>query len=202
MKSLTIFTTLLAISAAKKCVVRNPVDNTKNDLAPVFNEDTPSDDETPVNVDDNTPVEKEDDSAIENSDIEDSENKSKGKLPADFKWGAATAAYQVEGAWNEDGRGESVWDHFTHLYPKNVESGDRSNPDSTNGNVACDSYHKFDEDIKMMKIMNANHYRFSMSWSRLFPDGQAKKVDGKWNVNEKGAEYYDMMINTLIENDI
>ena len=125
------------------------------------------------------------------------------KLPSDFKWGAATAAYQVEGAWKTDGRGESVWDHFTHLYPENVESGDRSNPDSTNGNVACDSYHKFDEDIKMMKIMKATHYRFSISWSRLFPDGEARKgADGKWNVNEKGADYYNMVIDTLIENHI
>jgi len=124
------------------------------------------------------------------------------KLPADFKWGAATAAYQVEGAWNEEGRGESVWDHFTHLYPKNVESGDRTNPDSTNGNVACDSYHKFDEDIKMMKIMNAKYYRFSISWPRLFPSGEARKEGDQWNVNELGAQYYDQVVNKLLENNI
>jgi len=202
MKYITIFSTLLAVSAAKKCVVKNvadnaAADNTENTMDPVFNDDVVSDEESTVNVDDTTPLDNDEDSSVETSDKESS-----GKLPSDFKWGAATAAYQVEGAWNEGGRGESVWDHFTHLYPKNVESGDRSNPNSTNGNVACDSYHKFDEDIKMMKIMNANHYRFSMSWSRLFPDGQAKKVDGKWNVNEEGAQYYDMMIDTLIENDI
>jgi len=164
MKSLTIFATLLAATAAKKCTVKKVV----KCKAPAVE-----------------PAEEE-----------------KKKLPSDFKWGAATAAYQVEGAWDTDGRGESVWDHFTHLYPKNVESGDRTNPDSTNGNVACDSYHKFDEDIKMMKIMNANHYRFSISWPRLFPDGQARKVDGKWNVNQKGADYYNMVIDTLLENDI
>jgi len=201
MKSLTIFTTLLAVSAAKKCVVKAPADvdaSTVDVKAPA--DDIQSEEEAPVNVDDDktNPLENDEDSAPE----ETSDKENSGKLPSSFKWGAATAAYQVEGAWNEGGRGESVWDHFTHLYPKNVESGDRSNPNSTNGNVACDSYHKFDEDIKMMKIMKANHYRFSISWSRLFPDGQAKKVKGKWNVNEEGAEYYDMMIDTLIENDI
>nr|AQU14339.1 beta-glucosidase [uncultured fungus] len=203
MKTLSIFTTLLAVSAAKKCVVRNPTDSAKtNDVKAPVTDDIPSDNETPVNVDENTPLDKEEDSGIENSDIENSEDKPKGKLPADFKWGAATAAYQVEGAWNTEGRGESVWDHFTHLYPMNVESSDRSNEDSTNGNVACDSYHKFDQDIAMMKIMKANHYRFSISWPRLFPEGQAKKVKGKWNVNKEGVEYYDMVIDTLLENNI
>jgi len=134
---------------------------------------------------------------------EEKELKGKKKLPADFKWGAATAAYQIEGAWNVDGRGESVWDHFTHEYPMNVQSGDRSNKYSTNGDIACDSYNKFEEDLKLLKIMNAKYYRFSLSWVRLFPDGQAKKdKDGKWNVNEKGAEYYDNIINTLLKNDI
>jgi len=142
------------------------------------------------------------DSGVEDSGDEESNIKNLKKLPADFKWGAATAAYQVEGAWNEDGRGESVWDHFTHLYPHNVESGDRKNTDSTNGNVACDSYHKFEEDIKMLKIMNAKYYRFSISWPRLFPDGQAKKVNGKWNVNELGAAYYDTLVNALLANNI
>jgi beta-glucosidase len=197
MKSLTIFTTLLAVTAAKKCVVNTAA---TNDAAAV----SEVEDAAPIN--ENSEAEEVSAPALENN--EDSGEESDGneagkkKLPSYFKWGAATAAYQVEGAWNTDGRGESVWDHFTHLYPKNVESGDRSNLDSTNGNVACDSYNKFDEDIKMMKIMHANHYRFSISWPRLFPNGQARKVDGKWNVNEKGAEYYDMVINTLIANDI
>jgi beta-glucosidase len=191
MKTLTIFTTLLAVSAAKKCIVKEPANAA--DVADVASE---AENDTAVVSDDETkPI-------VEDEDSNDEPEK-KGKLPSDFKWGAATAAYQVEGAWNTDGRGESVWDHFTHLYPKNVESGDRTNKDSTNGNVACDSYHKFDEDIKMMKIMNANHYRFSISWSRLFPEGVAEKdKNGKWIVNEKGVEYYDMVINTLLENDI
>ncbi|OUM67692.1 glycoside hydrolase family 1 protein [Piromyces sp. E2] len=182
MKTLSVFAALLAVTAAKA----------------VANESSDSDVESAVEVDAPVDVDdiKEVDSGVE-SDLPEMK-----KLPSSFKWGAATAAYQVEGAWNEDGRGESVWDHFTHLYPHNVESGDRSNPNSTNGNVACDSYHKFDEDIKMMKIMKANHYRFSISWPRLFPDGQARKVNGQWNVNQKGADYYNMVIDTLIENGI
>jgi len=176
MKTLTLFITLLAATTAKKCIVKQTDKVEDSDI------DIPSDEEGEIN--------------------NESEVETNGKLPSDFKWGAATAAYQVEGAWNVDGRGESVWDHFTHLYPLNVESGDRTNENSTNGNVACDSYHKFDEDIKMMKIMHANHYRFSISWPRLFPDGQARKTDGKWNVNQKGTDYYNMVIDTLLENDI
>ncbi|OUM60955.1 glycoside hydrolase family 1 protein [Piromyces sp. E2] len=189
MKSLTIFTTLLAVYSIKAHVVDidSNVESDSDDINDVSNDD-------PFST-----VSVEEDS--ENDNIGE-EEKGKGKLPADFKWGTATAAYQIEGAWNEDGRGESVWDHFTHLYPKNVYARDRSNPNATNGNVACDSYHKFEEDIKLMKIMNANSYRFSISWSRVFPDGQARKVDGKWNVNEKGAAYYDTLINALLENDI
>jgi len=151
MKTLTLFITLLAATTAKKCIVKQTDKVEDSDI------DIPSDEEGEIN--------------------NESEVETNGKLPSDFKWGAATAAYQVEGAWNVDGRGESVWDHFTHLYPLNVESGDRTNENSTNGNVACDSYHKFDEDIKMMKIMHANHYRFSISWPRLFPDGQARKTE-------------------------
>jgi len=212
MKTLSVFTTLLAVTAAKKCIVRETAAPAADDNAiaseaeaediPIVNDVPAADanvgsDDEPADVDADA---DNNDAPDLGSDVES--DAEKVKLPSDFKWGAATAAYQVEGAWNEDGRGESVWDHFTHLYPKNVESGDRSNPDSTNGNVACDSYHKFDEDIKMMKIMKATHYRFSISWSRLFPDGQARKVDGKWNVNQKGADYYNMVIDTLLENEI
>jgi len=123
------------------------------------------------------------------------------KLPFNFKWGAATSAYQIEGAWNEN-RGDSIWDYFSHVYPSNIESGDRSIPTSTNGDIACDSFNKFEEDVKLLKIMNANHYSFSISWPRLFPDGQSRKVNNKWNVIEESAKYYDMVIDTLIENGI
>jgi len=197
MKTLTVFTTLLAVTAAKKCVVKDTaaadvaVNSDVEDVAPV-DAAVASDDEA---ADVNAPLVDDEDSAVESAE-------EKVKLPSDFKWGAATAAYQVEGAWNEDGRGESVWDHFTHLYPHNVETLKSGDQDFISGNVACDSYHKFDEDIKMMKIMRANHYRFSISWSRLFPDGEARKVNGVWNVNEKGEEYYNMVIDTLLENEI
>ncbi|ORX86728.1 putative cellulase [Anaeromyces robustus] len=196
MKTLTVFTTLLAVSAAKKCIVKPKANaNAGESSEPdnVLSTDEDSNDEPSNNG--NEPTDNDRAELVEKARAE-------GKLPSDFKWGAATAAYQVEGAWKEDGRGESVWDHFTHLYPHNVETGRPGNEDSISGNVACDSYHKFDEDIKMMKIMKANHYRFSISWSRLFPDGQAKKEEGKWNVNEKGVEYYNSVINKLIENDI
>jgi len=208
MKSLTIFTTLLAAYSTNKYLVKAHVVDSES-LTEILLDEAPTEinNDAPIEViidEDSTLEDVNEDSTLEdiNEDSDFDTTEKTGKLPADFKWGSATAAYQIEGAWNEDGRGESVWDHFTHLYPKNVYSRDRSNPNSTNGNVACDSYHKFDEDIKMMKIMNANHYRFSISWSRVFPDGQAKKIDGKWNNNEKGAAYYDTLINALIENDI
>eukprot|EP00833_Pecoramyces_ruminatium_P012262 jgi/Orpsp1_1/1186294/evm.model.d7180000049502.1 len=197
MKTLTVFSALLAVSAAKKCIVKS------NDAAVASDAE-----EINGNLDDvvDSGVESDgDDELLDLSTVDygdDIDVNTVKKLPSDFKWGAATAAYQVEGAWDEEGRGESVWDHFTHLYPKNVESGDRSKDFSTNGNIACDSYHKFDEDVKMLKIMNAKYYRFSLSWPRLFPDGQARKEDGEWNNNEAGAQYYDMVIDTLLENDI
>jgi len=203
MKTLTLFTTLLAATAAKKCIVKDTTNPSKAEgsetetIEGELNNDVDSADESENNGDDNEPLDLSTVDYGDNVDMTDLK-----KLPADFKWGAATAAYQVEGAWNEDGRKESVWDYFTHLYPKNVESGDRSIDFSTNGNRACDSYHKYEEDIKMLKIMNAKYYRFSISWSRLFPDGQAKKVDGKWNVNEKGAEYYNNLINALLDNEV
>jgi len=196
MKTLTVFSALLAVTAAKKCIV-------KSDAAVASEAEEVT---AELTAPEDSGVESgEDDELLDLSTIDygdDVDMSTVKKLPADFKWGAATAAYQVEGAWDEEGRGESVWDHFTHLYPKNVESGDRSISFSTNGDKACDSYHKSDEDIKMLKIMNAKYYRFSISWPRLFPDGQAKKVDGEWNVNEIGAEFYDSFINTLLENKI
>ncbi|ORX86731.1 beta-glucosidase [Anaeromyces robustus] len=215
MKTLTLFTTLLAVSAAKKCIVKpsssndsgiesgeeSSLNNLPSDPSNPSNPSDPSNSSDPSNPSNTDPTNPTNPGEQTNHDILVEKARAEGKLPADFKWGAATAAYQVEGAWNEDGRGESVWDHFTHLYPHNVE-GEEGNEDSISGNVACDSYHKFDEDIEMMKIMKATHYRFSISWSRLFPDGQAKKEEGKWNVNEKGVEYYNSVINKLIENNV
>ena len=84
-------------------------------------------------------------------------------FPRNFFWGAATAAYQIEGAWNEDGKGESIWDRFAHT-PGKIKNGDT-------GDIACDSYHRWREDIALMRAMNLNSYRFSISWPRIQPAG-------------------------------
>lgn len=105
----------------------------------------------------------------------------------DFVWGAATASYQIEGAWNEDGRGLSVWDVFCHE-PGNIACGHT-------GNVACDHYHRFKEDVALMRSLGIKAYRFSISWSRIFPDGTGM-------VNEKGVKFYSDLIDELLANDI
>ena len=85
-------------------------------------------------------------------------------FPNHFVWGASTAAYQIEGAWNEDGRGESIWDRFCHT-PGKIENGDT-------GDVACDHYHRWPEDIELMKRLGLNAYRFSIAWPRIYPQGR------------------------------
>lgn len=109
------------------------------------------------------------------------------QFPQDFKWGAATAAYQIEGAFNEDGRGLSIWDTFSHT-PGKVFNGD-------NGNVACDSYHRFQEDIHLIKELGISVYRFSISWPRIFPNGRGE-------INPKGLEYYHTVVDSLLKNGI
>src|SRR5690349_9199115 len=84
-------------------------------------------------------------------------------FPSDFVWGAATAAFQIEGATSEDGKGESIWDRFTQTQGKII--------DSSNANVSCDSYLRYGEDVALLKSMNLDAYRFSVSWSRIFPAG-------------------------------
>ncbi|MFW9952360.1 MAG: GH1 family beta-glucosidase [Candidatus Thorarchaeota archaeon] len=109
------------------------------------------------------------------------------KFPNNFIWGAATSSYQIEGAWNEDGKGESVWDRLSHT-PGKVQNGDT-------GDIACDHYHRFEEDINVMRQIGLKAYRFSISWPRIFPTGKGK-------VNQKGVEFYNKLINKLLENDI
>lgn len=104
-----------------------------------------------------------------------------------FVWGAATAAYQIEGAWLEDGKGPSIWDAWSQI-PGKIDSGDT-------GNTACDHYHKWEEDVEIMRNMGLKAYRFSISWSRLFPNGRGK-------VNEKGVQFYNKLINKLVEYNI
>ena len=83
-------------------------------------------------------------------------------FPDNFIWGAATAAYQIEGAWNEDGKGESIWDRFSHT-PGKVHNDD-------NGDVACDHYHRGRDDITLMRELGLQAYRFSIAWPRVLPE--------------------------------
>ena len=90
----------------------------------------------------------------------------KAKFPADFIWGTATASYQIEGAVFADGRGESIWDRFCRM-PGRVLNGDR-------GDTACDHYHRYAEDVAIMRELGVNSYRFSIAWPRVFPTGKGK----------------------------
>lgn len=111
------------------------------------------------------------------------------QFPQDFLWGVACAAYQCEGAWNEDGKGPSNWDDFCHENDgKNIKYGHT-------GDIACDHYHRFREDIALMKQMHVGCYRLSISWARIIPDG-----DGE--VNEAGLRHYDEVIDELLKNGI
>lgn len=112
----------------------------------------------------------------------------------DFVWGAATAAYQIEGAAYEDGRGESVWDVHCHDTRKNPE-GKQNILDGETGDVSCDFYHHYKEDIQRMKNMGLKAFRFSISWSRVLPDGTGR-------VNEKGLQFYSDLVDALLEAEI
>lgn len=105
-------------------------------------------------------------------------------LPADFTWGVATAAYQIEGAVAEDGRSPSIWDTFSHT-PGKVDGGDT-------GDIACDHYHRVPEDIGLIKQLGADAYRFSIAWPRVVPGG-----DGP--VNKAGLDFYDRLVDGLLE---
>jgi len=108
----------------------------------------------------------------------------KTEFPSDFVWGAATAAYQIEGAWDEDGKRESIWDRFSHT-PGTIESGDT-------GDVAADHYHRWQADIGLMGEIGLQAYRFSISWPRIFPQGRG-------SVNQPGLDFYDRLVDGLLE---
>jgi beta-glucosidase len=109
------------------------------------------------------------------------------RLAPDFLWGAATAAYQIEGAWNEDGKGPSIWDTFSHT-PGKVLNGDT-------GDVACDHYHRYRDDVELMAELGLDAYRFSVSWPRILPDGAGR-------IEPRGLDFYDRLVDELLAHGV
>jgi beta-glucosidase len=109
------------------------------------------------------------------------------QFPADFLWGCATSAYQIEGAVAADGRGRTIWDTFAHTPGKTYQG--------QTGDLADDSYHLFAEDVKLLKELGTKTYRFSIAWSRVFPEGKGRP-------NDKGMAYYDRLVDELLKNGI
>jgi len=105
-------------------------------------------------------------------------------FPDGFLWGTATASYQIEGAWKNDGKGESIWDRFAHTEGR-VKNGEH-------GDVACDSYHRWREDISLLREMNLGSYRFSIAWPRIQPQGSGP-------ANLPGLDYYSRLVDDLLE---
>src|SRR6185295_12671507 len=109
------------------------------------------------------------------------------EFPKGFLWGSATASYQVEGAVNEDGRGPSIWDTFSHTPGKVVNNA--------TGDVADDHYHRYKEDVQLMKALGVKSYRFSIAWPRVFPQGSGAP-------NPKGLDFYNHLVDELLANGI
>src|SRR5215831_20262966 len=105
------------------------------------------------------------------------------RFPDGFYWGVATSAYQIEGAWDEDGKGASIWDTYAHT-PGNIENDD-------NGDVANDHYHRYEEDVGLLESIGATAYRFSIAWPRIFPEGTGKP-------NPKGLDFYTRLVDALL----
>ena len=108
-------------------------------------------------------------------------------FPRNFLWGVATSSYQIEGAWNEDGKGESIWDRFSHTPGKIV--------DQSTGDVACDHYHRWQQDLDLMQALGLQAYRFSIAWPRILPQGRGP-------VNEMGLDFYDRLVDGLLARGI
>lgn len=109
------------------------------------------------------------------------------EFPSSFTWGASTAAYQIEGAWDKEGKGQSIWDTFSHT-PGKVHGGDT-------GDVACNHYYLYKLDVVLMKQLGLDAYRFSTAWTRLFPSGRGKP-------NRVGRDFYDRLIDELLVHEI
>lgn len=108
-------------------------------------------------------------------------------FPKDFVWGTATSSYQIEGATSEDGRGESIWDRFCKT-PGNIV-------DASDGSIACDHYHRYPEDVALMRELGIPAYRFSMAWPRIFPNG-------KGGPDERGLDFYRRLVDALLAAEI
>ncbi len=111
----------------------------------------------------------------------------KKDFPENFIWGTATASFQIEGADSEEGKKPSIWTTFSHI-PGRISDG-------SNGDIACDHYHRYIEDVRLIKEMGSDAYRFSVSWPRVLPDGNGQ-------TNEKGLDFYDRLVDELLENSI
>lgn len=104
-------------------------------------------------------------------------------FPSNFVWGAATSSYQLEGAWDTDGKGESIWDRFAHTPGKIM--------DGSNGDVACDHYHLYPKDVALMAELGLRAYRFSVAWPRILPEGRKR-------VNQAGLDFYSRLVDELL----
>ncbi len=115
---------------------------------------------------------------------ESSSGSSGRPFPDGFRWGVATSSYQIEGAWDEDGKGASIWDTYAHT-PGHIRNDE-------NGDVANDHYHRYKEDVALMSSIGATAYRFSIAWPRIFPDGEGTP-------NPKGVDFYSRLVDELLE---
>src|SRR5436305_9540228 len=119
--------------------------------------------------------------------LEETSTLARSLFPNDFTWGVATASHQIEGAVQEDGRGPSIWDTFSHT-PGKIQDG-------STGDIACDHYHRYRQDVELTQSLGINGYRFSISWSRVLPTGRG-------TINEKGLDFYDRLVDELLSKQI
>lgn len=112
-----------------------------------------------------------------------------GTFRDDFLWGVSTSAFQIEGGWDADGKGPSIWDNFTHSTGSTVK-------DNATADIACDSYHQLEADLNILRALKVKAYRFSISWPRIFPTGRNSSI------NNPGVNYYNRLIDGLVQSNI